>query len=178
MKKILLICAITLLNINADDTVEYSFNAGGTIKASEMNANFNFLSSKVTELRGLIDAGSSNSRTFIGLSGNTHSSNSNYFAMNNSCNSSYQGSRICTSEQIMNSYNDNNDTTGSGWIRPVYVPISASVGSISTHRYAAMDISGINKRENGSPSITNLIVTLPDGSVSTSSGDLPVACCK
>lgn len=182
MKKYFL-ASVGLCSILYASSIPYTFSSGDSIKASEMNENFGYLLDKVNSLSttGSIEP------TFIGLSANSHNSSDGFIAKNNSCNSTYPGAKMCSSEEIMNSYSSN-DTNGSGWIKAIYVPASITSsykGSGSTnaiYTYSiAMDASGTtnqNQSSSSSTKLNNLIVTLPDGSISTSSDVLPVACCK
>jgi len=192
MKRIVLSIIFIVVMSIANDTVDYSFTSGGTIKASEMNANFNKLASKITELRGLISNNSQKSskrRVLVGVSTQTHNGDAGIITMNKSCNIKYSGSSMCSSKEIMYSHDASMITTQ---VYASVIPELREFGIINSSHQRA-DISGVkfdygavgtcrgyNDNSNHNIGKSMLLVNLPKGKFTRTScsSRQVVACCK
>jgi len=184
MKKIILSMSCMVLSIQAGST-PYVFQSGGTIKALEMNANFDYLDDKISSLS---TSNGYNTIKFIGVSEDIHDGDDGVMNMNSSCNKSYPGSRMCTSKEILDSYSISNSIKQYAWIKPVLVPVSMS-SQFSGDHFFMSDISGKTSSSEYGMSCRGwsnrakyygLSVGVPDGNITLiNCKELqPVACCK
>jgi len=186
VKKILLGSLAFVIGAFSADTVPNSFSSGDVIKASEINANYDFLSSKITELRAQIEALQSQEKTFVGVSTTTHDGDDGIMAMNNSCNSAFAGSTMCTSEEIRHSTNTNLSGTGYAWILPTYSGVfyssAAGIFDISGVGMPSLDTVSMScvGWSTANNSYTGLTTSLPNGIIKQNNCSIayPVACCR
>jgi hypothetical protein len=168
MKKTITILGL-LVALGFAETMPNTFSAGESISAAKINENFTYLLSKANSLT---------SKSFIGVSTQTHDGDDGVMAMNQSCNQSFLGSTMCTTEDILNSTNDSLAGSGYAWVI-----------AISKAAYSDIDISGAYLSNGGScigwtnttDSSAGTVVSLPGGGIKGGMGcDVarPVACCR
>ena len=181
MKKNILIGLLLCTNITIfADTIPNSFSSGEVISATKMNENFNYLLSKLESTNSSI----TQVKNFVGVSTSTVDGSVGYFGMNNACEATFTGSRMCSSDDIVNSTNTTNVGSGKAWINPIAI----GVGSSSTNTVYSKQGDYISNCANwtstgGGISVSSRGTTLdlPRGGInyySSCSESLPVACCK
>ena len=127
----------------AGDAVTHSFSAGGSIVATEMNANFQDLANRndatqtqVTQNATAISNLQSNEVAVLQYLGNTSTTldgGQGIRTMNELCQASFSGSRMCTTEEYANTITFPTAELDEAWTRPVLVGLdtSTSMDSIS-----------------------------------------------
>jgi hypothetical protein len=95
-------------------SVPHTFVAGEPINATEMNNNFSDLKQQIINLETKVDAipapisgggSGSNIVVFEGFSNDMVESNVGFLGMNNACNATYSGSRMCTVKEAVGNTN-------------------------------------------------------------------------
>ena len=165
-------------------SVPNSFSSGGTTSAADMNSNFSAVSTAVNDNNTRITAlETSSAPVFQGFSSGTVDGGDGVFALAQACSASFSGSKICNSDELVNSvYNSSaSNLSGLAWLLP----------RLSTGDTQSTELN--SGRENGDPwqtfscrgwgSDSNAFT----GTVVSSVGELtirgcdnsyPVACCK
>ena len=165
-------------------SVPNSFSSGGTTSAADMNSNFSAVSTAVNDNNTRITAlETSSAPVFQGFSSGTVDGGDGVFALAQACSASFSGSKICNSDELVNSvYNSSaSNLSGLAWLLP----------RLSTGDTQSTELN--SGRENGDPwqtfscrgwgSDSNAYT----GTVVSSVGELtlrgcdnsyPVACCK
>ncbi len=77
------------------------------------------------------------SRQMVGITTERKAMSEGIIALNNACNAEFQGSRMCTSVEILDSVVDFETTTA--WVRPVLKPVSLFLNAISPPRPVQFD---------------------------------------
>ena len=185
MKKNLLAIMMLTSQLFCADTVEHTFESGTAIKASEMNANFTLLSSKISELRSLIAGNSSATATreYVGMTTQTVNGGTGILNMNGMCDAQFTGSRMCTSDDIVHSINPNSGDSGYAWLHS-----NATIQAYSNVSTLLYDVLGtMNRLPNcygwRSATIGNggrVMQMFNGGGASMSNCDdiHPISCCK
>ncbi len=172
----------------AGDAVTHSFSAGGSIVATEMNANFQDLANRndatqtqVTQNATAISNLQSNEVAVLQYLGNTPTTldgGQGIRAMNELCQASFSGSRMCTTEEYANTITFPAAELDDAWIRPVIVGLDASSamdtisGQSSSYGLACAGWSSLM------PSAKGMVVS-GSGEMTTNSCASPVkvSCC-
>lgn len=133
----------------AGDAVTHSFSAGGSIVATEMNANFQDLANRndatqtqVTQNATAISNLQSNEVAVLQYLGNTPTTldgGQGIRGMNELCQVSFSGSRMCTTEEYANTITYPAAELGVAWIRPVIVGLDGTVGMDAISGHAGYD---------------------------------------
>ena len=84
--------------------------------------------------------GTSTQSQFVGFTTAPFNGGQGVVTYTNACQQDYPGSWMCTSKEFLES-KTYPATTGDGWIRPTFVPISAATGN-NTDLFAVHDMSG------------------------------------
>jgi hypothetical protein len=165
-------------------SVPNSFSSGSTTSAADMNSNFSAVATAVNDNDTRITAlEASSAPVFQGFSSGTVDGGDGVFALAQACSASFSGSKICNSDELVNSvYNSSaSNLSGLAWLLP----------RLSTGDTQSTELN--SGRENGNPwetfscrgwgSDSNAYT----GTVVSSVGELtirgcdnsyPVACCK
>jgi len=158
--------------------VYYVFLSGTSIKASEMNANFDKLSAKIVELRSLIQ---NNSRKIVGVSNQTMNGAQGIIAMNKACEETFTGSVMCTTDHLLNS---TKLISSKAWIHPVMAVNHPGNGGgyyyYDTSGYAStysMNCSGWSDTDSSNSPYGRTILG-GRSSQKKCDTELPIACCK
>lgn len=188
-KKIMLSSMVFAGLLYAADPVDYIFSVGDVIKSSEMNSNFqklvdyiSSLESKVSTLEtqvGNLQDTTSSTKVFLGVSSTSVAANSGFMGMNNACENTYSGSRMCTSNDIAANIYTDGTLTGNAWINPSVVYTDADGAPYDNYGNRAHSCSGW--RFVSTSFNWGSVVSLPKGSISGTAScatTIPVACCK
>jgi len=115
---ILLYCGTAL---SSDLTIPNTFSSGATTSASQMNANFTAVESAVDDNHSRISVLEAMvNPVFQGFSSTSVDGSAGTRSMKSACNSSFSGSKICTTKEYLNSvYNASAaNLSGSAWVLP------------------------------------------------------------
>jgi hypothetical protein len=128
----------------------------------------------------VVNASSTNPVQLVGFTLATFTGAEGVFSYTTACRAEFPGSRFCTSEEVINTFDVPTDLSGLAWLRPVFVPIS------TTNATFIHDISGESTNTAGylscdgwqNPGLGGLVISA-SGQFSTSSCSTPnpVACC-
>jgi hypothetical protein len=118
-------------------SVPNSFSAGSTTSAADMNSNFSAVETAVNDNDTRISAlEASSAPVFQGFSSTTMDGAYGIFAMAQACSSSFAGSKVCTTREIMNSvYNGNaSNLSNNAWVLPDLIPLDSGALESTTGR--------------------------------------------
>jgi hypothetical protein len=181
--KLLLLSSLAAVTLYSADPVDYVFSTGDAIKASEMNSNFQKLVDYISTLQSRITSletqqSVSATKEFVGISTSSVYGSAGFLGMNNACEVTYAGSKMCTAVDIAaNTYTGT--ATGTAWINPsvVYTDADGAPYDVYGNRaHSCMGWRSISTTNNWGST-----VTLPAGTINGTSGcdvERPVACCQ
>ena len=176
--------------LSSDLTIPNTFSSGATTSASQMNANFTAVESAVDDNHSRISALEAVvNPVFQGFSSTSVDGSAGTRSMKSACNSSFSGSKICTTKEFLNStYNASAaNLSGSAWVLPELQ------GYATGNAFAMEKWSGIAKEGTSNPereftcqgwasstSTYRGMSVASTGSVgrTTCNNSQPVACCK
>jgi len=99
-------------------TVPNTFTSGTATSASEMNANFTAVKAAIDDNNTRISSTQSATNSFQGFSSGTSTGGVGLITLSNLCNSSFAGSRVCSTQEFAtSSYSSATGLSGSAWIR-------------------------------------------------------------
>ena len=178
-------------------TVPNQFSNGQATSASEMNANFSAVESAVNDNDQRISQLEGNGPVvFQGFSDGTMNGGQGLLTMTQACDTTFQGSRMCTTTEFRDSpFNSNaGNLDTNAWINPVVIGVGTGTGSGSPAYGAVEVVSGTileNPRDNATCSGWNTNAASPKGTVVSPMGQIIVnavltscaneyriACCK
>ena len=114
-----LICASA--SVASSLSIPNTFSSGAATNAAEMNSNFSAVKAAVDDNDTRITAleGGSSAPVFQGFSSATVAGNAGIIGLQLACNSSFSGSKICTSAEFANSTYKSATLAGTAWLLPV-----------------------------------------------------------
>jgi len=122
---------------------------------------------------------------YVGITTATGNGTTGILAFNTMCNAEFPGSRMCISEELMNTVNPPQDYSGDAWIRPVFKPFAITGAN---DQQLVAEASGVYFTPTqftcsgwlATSGFSGLTVMLPSGSFRPLSCDTarPVACCR
>jgi hypothetical protein len=167
---------ITLLYMSASTagtlSVPNSFSSGNTTSAADMNSNFSAVTTAVNDNDSRITAlETSSDKVFQGFSSETVTGAAGIFAMAQACSSSFSGSKICNTNEFVNSvYNSAaSNLSGNAWIIPIVTGQDTTGLEVNSGR---SEVSEVNLNCSGWGNINS------QGSIVSSTGRLIVAQCN
>ena len=184
---ILLCCGTALAS---DLTIPNTFSSGATTSASQMNANFTAVESAVDDNHSRISVLEAMvNPVFQGFSSTSVDGAAGTRSMKSACNSSFSGSKICTTKEYLNSvYNASAaNLSGSAWVLPELQGY-ATGNAFAIEKWSGIAKEGANNPEReftcqgwaSSTSTYRGMSVASTGSVgrTTCDNSQPVACCK
>ena len=121
-------------------SIPNSFSSGATTSAAEMNSNFSAVKAAVDDNDARITAleGGSSAPVFQGFSSGTVAGNAGIIGLQTACNTSFSGSKICSSAEFANSTYKSATLSGTAWLLPV-----VEMGSEASATYIVEKTSGL-----------------------------------
>ena len=165
-------------------SVPNSFSSGGTTSAADMNSNFSAVSTAVNDNNTRIVAlETSSAPVFQGFSSGTVDGGDGVFAMVQACSASFSGSKICNSEELVNSvYNSSaSNLSGLAWLLPRLSTSDEQATELNSGRENNDPWQTFSCRGwgNDSSSYTGTVVSyVGELTIRTCNNSLSVACCK
>ena len=175
-------------------SIPNTFSSGDATSAAEMNSNFSAVKAAVDDNDTRITAleGGSSAPVFQGFSSGTVDGSGGIRGMQAACDTSFSGSKICTSAEFTSSTYKQVSLSGTAWLLPVLQPTSAGVenSSSGTDGFVTDQGSGYTANNNNPERVftcsaysdtrqSGLTVSSTGGFASESCDTArPVACCK
>ena len=173
----------------SDLTIPNTFSSGATTSASQMNANFTAVESAVDDnhsrilvLEAMVNP------VFQGFSSTSFDGSAGTRSMKSACNSSFSGSKICTTKEFLNStYNASaSNLSGSAWLLPELQAYGTNNSTVIDTWTGISDTTSYPEREmtcqgwvSSNSSYRGMTVTsIGSFGRTTCDTSLPVACCK
>ncbi len=119
--------------ISSDLSIPNSFSSGSATSASQMNANFEAVESAVDDNHTRITALETNTApVFQGFSSSSVLGNAGLIAWQSACNSSFTGSKVCTTQEFANSRHNSSaaNVSGTAWILPTLISSGTSNAAV------------------------------------------------
>ena len=125
-------------------SIPNTFNSGAATSAAEMNSNFSAVKAAVDDNDTRITAleGGSSAPVFQGFSSATVAGNAGIIGLQLACNSSFSGSKICTSAEFANSTYKSATLSGTAWLLPVVELSSQSDANYTVEKTSGLTILG------------------------------------
>jgi len=190
-KTLVAIAALIFASASVASTLSIpnSFSSGAATSAAEMNSNFSAVKAAVDDNDTRITAleGGSSAPVFQGFSSGTVDGAGGIIGMQAACDTSFSGSKICSSVEFTNSTYKQVSLSGTAWLLPVLQRTTGSSSS-SDDGFTTDQGSGYSSATdrpervftcNGATRYNGLTVSSTGGFDSESCGTArPVACCK
>ena len=131
-------------NVASTLSIPNTFNSGAATSAAEMNSNFSAVKAAVDDNDTRITAleGGSSAPVFQGFSSATVAGNAGIIGLQLACNSSFSGSKICTSAEFANSSYKSATLSGTAWLLPVVELSSQSDANYTVEKTSGLTILG------------------------------------
>ena len=125
-------------------SIPNTFSSGAATNAAEMNSNFSAVKAAVDDNDTRITAleGGSSAPVFQGFSSATVAGNAGIIGLQLACNSSFSGSKICTSAEFANSTYKSATLSGTAWLLPVVELSSQSDANYTVEKTSGLTILG------------------------------------
>ena len=125
-------------------SIPNTFSSGAATSAAEMNSNFSAVKAAVDDNDTRITAleGGSSAPVFQGFSSATVAGNAGIIGLQLACNSSFSGSKICTSAEFANSTYKSATLSGTAWLLPVVELSSQSDANYTVEKTSGLTILG------------------------------------
>ena len=183
---ILLYCGTAL---SSDLTIPNTFSSGATTSASQMNANFTAVESAVDDNHSRISVLEAMvNPVFQGFSSTSVDGSAGTRSMKSACNSSFSGSKICTTKEFLNStYNASaSNLSGSAWVFPELQGYGANNQAVIDIWSGISDLTSYPEREmtcqgwgSSNSSYRGISVSSTGHFLRTTCNtSQPIACCK
>jgi len=122
-KTLVAIAALIFASASVASTLSIpnSFSSGAATSAAEMNSNFSAVKAAVDDNDTRITAleGGSSAPVFQGFSSGTVAGNAGIIGLQTACNTSFSGSKICSSAEFASSTYKSATLSGTAWLLPV-----------------------------------------------------------
>ena len=145
-KTLVAIAALIFASASVASTLSIpnTFSSGGATNAAEMNSNFSAVKAAVDDNDTRITAleGGSSAPVFQGFSSATVAGNAGIIGLQLACNSSFSGSKICTSAEFANSSYKSATLSGTAWLLPVVELSSQSDANYTVEKTSGLTILG------------------------------------
>ena len=177
---------ITLLYISASTagtlSVPNSFSSGTATSAADMNSNFSAVTTAVNDNDSRITAlETSSDKVFQGFSSGTVNGGAGIFAMAQACSSSFSGSKICNTNEFVNSvYNSAaSNLSGNAWIIPIVTGQDSNGLEVNSGRSEGSETNlSCSGWGSNSGTFGSVVSSLGELSVASCLQSRAVACCK
>ena len=125
-------------------SIPNTFSSGAATNAAEMNSNFSAVKAAVDDNDTRITAleGGSSAPVFQGFSSDTVAGNAGIIGLQLACNSSFSGSKICTSAEFANSTYKSATLSGTAWLLPVVELSSQSDANYTVEKTSGLTLLG------------------------------------
>ena len=125
-------------------SIPNTFSSGAATSAAEMNSNFSAVKAAVDDNDTRITAleGGSSAPVFQGFSSATVAGNAGIVGLQLACNSSFSGSKICTSAEFANSTYKSATLSGTAWLLPVVGLSSQSDANYTVEKTSGLTLLG------------------------------------
>ena len=125
-------------------SIPNTFSSGAATNAAEMNSNFSAVKAAVDDNDARITAleGGSSAPVFQGFSSDTVAGNAGIIGLQLACNSSFSGSKICTSAEFANSTYKSATLSGTAWLLPVVELSSQSDANYTVEKTSGLTLLG------------------------------------
>ena len=125
-------------------SIPNTFSSGAATNAAEMNSNFSAVKAAVNDNDTRITAleGGSSAPVFQGFSSDTVAGNAGIIGLQLACNSSFSGSKICTSAEFANSTYKSATLSGTAWLLPVVELSSQSDANYTVEKTSGLTLLG------------------------------------
>ena len=163
-------------------SVPNSFSSGTATSAADMNSNFSAVTTAVNDNDSRITAlETSSDKVFQGFSSGTVNGGAGIFAMAQACSSSFSGSKICNTNEFVNSvYNSAaSNLSGDAWIIPIVTGQDANGLEVNSGRSEGSETNlSCSGWGSNSGTFGSVVSSLGELSVASCLQSRAVACCK